>query len=80
MASLFSLYTKAELSKYNFIIIPTCFMNHWRLIFLDFSKSTIILYDSLGINSNTYYQEDLNLIIDNWCYSNVSFPIQTKPL
>ena len=43
-----------NLGKFNLILVPTCFKNHWRLIVMDLLKLEIIFYDSLNLKSVEY--------------------------
>jgi Ulp1 family protease len=41
--------TIQKLSKYDLILIPICFGNHWRILIFDFTKTQLIIYDSLSL-------------------------------
>ena len=43
-----------NIGKFNLILVPTCFKNHWRLLVIDLIKLEIIFYDSLNLKSVEY--------------------------
>jgi Ulp1 family protease len=81
--------TREKISKHKFLILPTLFNNHWRVVISDSSKRVISIYDSLNyfepenlelVHSMLciIYDLERSLLSKNWCIKHIYKPSQNN--